>query len=304
MSKRKQDEEADSGDDSSNVSLIDVDFDFFDPNPSVDYQAIKRLLVQLFHRDADAFSLHDLTELILAQPLGTTVKTDGTESDPYAILTLINMHAHHEHPAIKALAAYFLTKSSQTNSAMHTTLQSLFSQSDSHVGLVICERLVNMPVQVIPPMYRMLLDEILNSISAGKPYKFSHLLFVSRTYHLSDNEESALANSAPTRQSTAANGGSKSKKPKKAKTAGAAGIGEEYDLLTRRPDNGIYPFHPEDPVIMQAAECTMDYKFDKASGESREKDAFGLDTRGRLMLVKAGKMEELVKRMLEVYKVG
>ena len=28
------------------------------------------------------------------------------------------------------------------------------------MNLVICERLVNMPVQVVPPMYRMLVDEI------------------------------------------------------------------------------------------------------------------------------------------------
>ena len=31
----------------------------------------------------------------MSQPLGTTIKTDGTESDPYAILTVINMHEHH-----------------------------------------------------------------------------------------------------------------------------------------------------------------------------------------------------------------
>ncbi len=32
--------------------------------------------------------------------------------------------------------------------------------STRHVGLLLGERLINMPVQVIPPMYRMLLDEI------------------------------------------------------------------------------------------------------------------------------------------------
>lgn len=31
----------------------------------------------------------------MSQPLGTTIKTDGTESDPYAILTVINMHEYH-----------------------------------------------------------------------------------------------------------------------------------------------------------------------------------------------------------------
>ncbi|KAF8831722.1 hypothetical protein HHX47_DHR1000876 [Lentinula edodes] len=81
MAKRKTGQ--DESDSDSDVSMIDVDFDFFNPNPNVDYQAVKRLLVQLFQRDADLFHLHELTELILSQPtIGTTVKTDGQESDP------------------------------------------------------------------------------------------------------------------------------------------------------------------------------------------------------------------------------
>jgi len=40
--------------------------------------------------------MHELTELILSQPtVGTTIKTDGIESDPYALLTVLNMHLHH-----------------------------------------------------------------------------------------------------------------------------------------------------------------------------------------------------------------
>jgi protein BCP1 len=75
--------------------MIDVDFDFFNPNPNVDYQAIKRLLRQLLQEDAELFNLHELTELILSQPtIGTTIKTDGEDSDPYALLTVLNMHAH------------------------------------------------------------------------------------------------------------------------------------------------------------------------------------------------------------------
>lgn len=39
--------------------------------------------------------LHELADLILSQPLlGTTVKTDGIESDPYAYLSVLNMHVH------------------------------------------------------------------------------------------------------------------------------------------------------------------------------------------------------------------
>lgn len=147
--------------------MINVDFDFFDPNPNVDYHAINKLLQQLFQRDAELFNTNHLTDLILAQPaIGTTIKTDGIESDPFALLTVLNMHIHHQHPSVKAIANYCLEKvAASGDQAFHTTLHALFSQNQQHVGLVICERLINMPVQVIPPMYRMLADELRRAIS-------------------------------------------------------------------------------------------------------------------------------------------
>lgn len=67
------------------------------------------------------------------------------------------------HPSIKAFIEYSLAKSAN-NVPLHSTLQNLLGSaglaSSNHVGFIFCERLVNMPVQVIPHMYRMLVDEI------------------------------------------------------------------------------------------------------------------------------------------------
>ncbi|KAJ7725973.1 p21-C-terminal region-binding protein-domain-containing protein [Mycena metata] len=286
MVKRKQEttngDDSDSG--SSDVSFVDVDFDFFDPNPKIDYHALKRLLSQLFQRDADRFDLGALTDLILAQPtVGTTIKTDGLESDPYAILTVLNMHVHQAHPSIAALAAYFLEKTETADPPFHAALRALFARPDTHVGLVLCERLVNMPVQTVPPMYRMLSDEIKWALADSEPYTFTHLLFVSRVYHLSPAEEEALANRAPSHKST------KSKKQK----------GTQPPVQSAPPD-GIYPFHPEDVCIQEHALHALSYPF-SSSTEPREPDSFGLDVRGRAMLVEAGRWESLVARMSEVY---
>ena len=75
--------------------MVNVDFEWFDPQPAVDFQGIKLLLRQLFETDAQLFDLSALTDLILSQPLlGSTVKVDGNESDPYAFLTVLNLHEH------------------------------------------------------------------------------------------------------------------------------------------------------------------------------------------------------------------
>ena len=61
----------------------------------MDYLALKRLAQQLFQGDSEALQLNDLADLVLAQPeVGTTVKCDGKESDPYAFLSVLNLHVH------------------------------------------------------------------------------------------------------------------------------------------------------------------------------------------------------------------
>jgi protein BCP1 len=77
------------------MDMVNVDFEFFDPQPSTDFHGLKNLCRQLFDLDAQLFDLSALVDLILAQPmLGTTVKCDGKESDPFAFLTVLNLRQH------------------------------------------------------------------------------------------------------------------------------------------------------------------------------------------------------------------
>jgi protein BCP1 len=77
------------------MDMVNVDFEWFDPQPAVDFHGLKTLLRQLLDVDAQLFNLSELADLILSQPLlGSTVKTDGNESDPYAFLTVLNLETH------------------------------------------------------------------------------------------------------------------------------------------------------------------------------------------------------------------
>lgn len=69
--------------------IIHVDFDFYAPK-DIDYHACKRFLVHLFGLDAEQLHTELMVETLLKQTqLGTTVKVDGEESDPFALLTLL-----------------------------------------------------------------------------------------------------------------------------------------------------------------------------------------------------------------------
>lgn len=77
------------------MDMVNVDFEWFDPQPAVDFHGLKNLLRQLFDVDAQIFDMSALADLILSQPLlGSTVKVDGNESDPYAFLTVLNLQEH------------------------------------------------------------------------------------------------------------------------------------------------------------------------------------------------------------------
>lgn len=72
--------------------MIDVQFEWFDPQPAHDFHGLKTLLRQLLDVDSTLFDLSALAELVLAQPLlGSTVKVDGNETDPYAFLSVVGV---------------------------------------------------------------------------------------------------------------------------------------------------------------------------------------------------------------------
>ena len=53
--------------------VLNVDFEWFDPQPEVDFHGLKTLMRQLFDADHELFELSALSNLILSQPfLGST----------------------------------------------------------------------------------------------------------------------------------------------------------------------------------------------------------------------------------------
>lgn len=255
-------------------------------NAEADYHGISRLLIQLFGADAEGLQTGTLADLILSAAdsgVGSTIKTDGEESDPCAFLTVLSCDAHRDSPAMRALIQYLLSKTS-ADLAFHSTLSSLLApktqvqnQVPPHVGLVLCERLINMPVQTVPPMYRMLIDEIQDAVADGDPYNFTHYLFISRVYRLTPEEEEAMA--AAQRNS------------KRYKSAGSSGLG--------RGGDGVYGFHPEDEEVTKLSTHVLTYSYTKAP--PRDAESVGLDIGGRLMLVPADRFGAFVRTIGEVF---
>jgi len=156
---------------------------------------------------------------------------------------------------------------------IHQTFQELFAAtSNQQVGLILSQRLVNMPVQVAPHMYRLLADEIRWAVDENEPYNFTHYLCISRTYTLSSDEEQSLDTTPPP-----------SKKIKSSTVSNAEAV--------KRP----LPYHLEDELWENLTLHSVSYNFTKHP--AREAAASGTHIAGRVMLIPASKFPDLVSGM-------
>ncbi|KAI9826071.1 MAG: Mss4p nuclear export [Thelocarpon impressellum] len=259
----------DSGSDEDN-DVVNVDFEWFDPQPEHDFHGLKTLLRQLLDVDAQLFDLSALTDLVLSQPLlGSTVKVDGNETDPYAFLTVLNLHEHKDKAVIKDLTSYLLRKAS-TTPALAPVVGLLSPDSTAQVGLILTERLINIPAEVVPHMYTMLLEEISWALAEKEPYAFSHYLVLSKTYteivSALDAEES---------------------RPQKKSKKG-------------QDKAEFFYFHPEDEVLQEhaAGHGSFAYTKEQGDGHADSKRAFqelGIKPQGHMMLIDAARFEGAVK---------
>ncbi|GMM28312.1 protein-transporting protein [Martiniozyma asiatica (nom. inval.)] len=180
-----EDEKLEVQSDDEMEDMVNVDFDFYNLNPDIDFHATKNFLRQLFQDDSVFFPLSELADMILKEGhLGTTIKTEGMESDPFSMLTVLNFSDNLNNKAIKSLADYFLEKSA-SNSPLNNQLKSLLtSTSKQRIGMIFSQRLINMPVETSPPMYNMLLEEMENAADKEKEYNFDYYLIPSRVYQI------------------------------------------------------------------------------------------------------------------------
>ncbi|RYO82350.1 hypothetical protein DL766_002601 [Monosporascus sp. MC13-8B] len=253
--------------DDDDFDIVNVDFEWFNFDPEIDFHGTKSLLRQLLDVDATQFDISGLADLILSQPtIGSTVKVDGKENDAYALLTALNLQEHREKKPIAELTQY-INEKARANESLATVPDLL--ASGKHVGLVLSERLINMPSDISPPMYSMLIDEIEAAVEDKEPYEFSHYLILSKTYY---EIESPL--------------GVEERKRKKGKQ-----------------EASVFYFHPEDEVLHKHAVAYGSYPFtkmDEAVADSKRAfQEMGVMPQGHMILIEASKFADAVKAVSE-----
>ncbi|ERS96753.1 hypothetical protein HMPREF1624_06962 [Sporothrix schenckii ATCC 58251] len=286
-------EDSDSGED---FDVVNVEFEWFNFDSEVDFHGTKTLLRQLLDVDAALIDVSGLADVILAQStIGSTVKVDGKANDAYAMLTALSLREQRENKAVAQLTQYLADKAAaaaETNAALAPLLPLLSDQSSGpseagkpHIGLILSERLINMPAEIAPPLYTMLMDEVEAAVEDGEPYQFTHYLILSKTYEEVQSDLAAMVVDDDDDEDDSG----KSKKRKKAKTAASGSS-------TSEP---FYYFHPEDEVLRKHAVAagTFPYtKIDESVADSKRAfQELGVKSQGLLMLIEADKLPAAIE---------
>ncbi|KAG9454385.1 hypothetical protein H6P81_007289 [Aristolochia fimbriata] len=174
--------------------FVQVDFAFFDPKPK-DFNGVK-ILLQTF-LDNEEWDLTSFVDLVLGQTrVGTIVKVEEDEDDsPFSILSAINLGYHKEHKCIKELKEYILRVCHELD--IKDNLKVLLGEQAQNMGLLVSQRVVNLPLQLLPPLYDALFDEILWATEdepteeLRESYRFKYYILVSRIYKLQNKKSKA-----------------------------------------------------------------------------------------------------------------
>lgn len=263
--------------------MVNIDFEWFPFDPEIDAIGTQTLLRQLLDVDSVCVPLHPLTSLILSQTeIGSTVKVEDKNADPYFMLTVLNITEHvGGNEGMKGLCAWLLErveseklitkgKEREQLGGIEDVIRSA-QEGKEQVGLILSSRLLNMPPEIVPPTYDLLLSEI-----SDKPsFSFAKYVILSRAYR---EVESTLPNPEPS-----------SKKSKK--TA---------------PTNALFYFHPEDEVFAKFGAASASFGYKKGNESSADsKRAFqemGVRTCGFVAVVEAGKFRGAVQEVEKAFR--
>jgi protein BCP1 len=189
---------------------------------------------------------------------------------------------NHEHaksvqsnPFVQRIGQYLKTKAN-SNQQLKPLTDLLSQPTPPAIGLVLTDRLINVPSEVVPPMYTMLLEEIDWALEEKEPYNFTHYLILSKTYTEIESKLDA-----------------EDDRPKKKKKAGGS-----FETMY---------FHPEDEVFQRHALCYggFDYSTKRDEGHSDSKRAFqemGIKPQSHAILIEASKFKAAVQEVAEYLK--
>ncbi|XP_028783917.1 protein BCCIP homolog isoform X1 [Neltuma alba] len=177
--------------------VVQADFSFFDPKPG-DFHGVKNLLQT--YLDDKQWDLSGFVDLILEQTtVGTVVKVEDDEDEGlFAVVTALNLWRYREQKCIEELKDFLLKVCKEKGT--FDQLKLLLGEQAHDVGLLVSQRVVNLPLQLLPHLYDALFDEV-SWATEDEPteelrnsFKLTHYIIYSKIYKHKNAEQNRKLN--------------------------------------------------------------------------------------------------------------
>ena len=134
-----------------------MEFSFFDPR-SEDYHAMRAMLSGgvLLPEGIDPGGFADL--LSEQAVVGTLVKGEDIDTDLYGFISALSLQQHATAKCVQQLTASILKRLPEASA--REAVRALIHDSKAPLGLVVSERFVNMPPQLLPNLLDALVQDI------------------------------------------------------------------------------------------------------------------------------------------------
>ncbi|KAJ8715635.1 hypothetical protein PYW07_010117 [Mythimna separata] len=179
--------------------------DFEGRNPEdCDFHGIRQLLRQLFLKSN--VELGGLAQIIISQNyVGSVVKQcldDGVDEEDddddgsdgvFGITTIINITKRKDEQCIQQIRT-LLTTLAEENADDRTKalIKKILANESQHVGLVINERILNIPAAISVPLFSSLQNELEKATKKNMPYTFQYLIWICKTYNTGEGSSEVL----------------------------------------------------------------------------------------------------------------
>ncbi|PSN29979.1 hypothetical protein C0J52_25384 [Blattella germanica] len=248
---------------------IQVEFEGRSPTDG-DFHGIKQLLQQLFLKAH--VNLSELADLIIGQNYQSDVDEDESDEDDdandvFGITSVVNLTEKQNLECVQQLRTLLLDLCNDygTDQA-NTFVRSILSDGLQSIGLLINERIVNIPAQISVPLLESLNKEMKRACEKKMPYDFTYFVVICKLY--------------------------KTEKPKSKNKKKKQQGGEELEILWS---------NPEEELIDKEAECRFEFcvKNDSDTGLAGQwlEDDLEMTPYRRVLLLKANKLEPLIEQI-------
>lgn len=190
-------QEQEEGIEDEEQEIVNVDFDIIGVTKDAstklpieqDFHSVKSLLRQVLGSEVSLkVNLSKLADSILEESLATNfIKCDGQMSDPYCFLSFVPYNTIN-----KNNKDLLMVLNNLDNTNLNIFLDSL--KTDASIAKKTCfvfsERFINMPHEVVPPLYSITIGEMVENMDNVKKEEVNFYIIMTRKYEINfDNDD-------------------------------------------------------------------------------------------------------------------